>query len=58
VTGPGIATIDGKLSGVGDVYLIDAHGVVVGRTGVVTTGGRFVASTLSITNDDFMHYYP
>ncbi|MDR5755034.1 MULTISPECIES: filamentous hemagglutinin N-terminal domain-containing protein [unclassified Caballeronia] len=58
VTGPGIATIDGKLAGVGDVYLLDPHGVVVGRTGVVTTGGRFVASTLNITNDDFMRYFP
>ncbi|SAL83704.1 filamentous hemagglutinin-like protein [Caballeronia terrestris] len=58
VTGPGIATIDGKLTGVGDVYLINPHGVVVGRTGVVTTGGRFVASTLNITNDDFMRYFP
>ncbi|MFM0052513.1 two-partner secretion domain-containing protein [Caballeronia grimmiae] len=58
VTGPGIATIDGKLTGVGDVYLIDPHGVVIGRTGVVTTTGRFVASTLNITNDDFMRYFP
>ncbi|MFM0140123.1 filamentous hemagglutinin N-terminal domain-containing protein [Caballeronia grimmiae] len=58
VTGAGIATIDGKLTGVGDVYLIDPHGVVVGRSGVVTTGGRFVASTLNITNDDFMRYFP
>ncbi|MFM0140227.1 two-partner secretion domain-containing protein [Caballeronia grimmiae] len=58
VTGPGIATIDGKLTGVGDVYLIDPHGVVIGRSGVVTTGGRFVASTLSITNDNFMQYFP
>ncbi|SAL62354.1 two-partner secretion domain-containing protein [Caballeronia humi] len=58
VTGPGVATIDGKLTGVGDVYLLDPHGVVVGRTGVVTTGGRFVASTLNVTNDDFMRYFP
>ncbi|WP_250456298.1 filamentous hemagglutinin N-terminal domain-containing protein [Caballeronia sp. ATUFL_M2_KS44] len=58
VIGPGVATIDGKLTGIGDVYLIDPHGVVVGRTGVVTTGGRFVASTLNITNDDFMRYFP
>jgi filamentous hemagglutinin family protein len=34
VTGPGIATIDGKLTGIGDVYLIDPHGVVIGRSGL------------------------
>lgn len=58
VTGASIARIDGKLTGAGDVYVIDPHGVVIGRTGVVTTGGRFVASTLNITNDDFMRNFP
>ncbi|SAL07540.1 filamentous hemagglutinin outer membrane protein [Caballeronia arationis] len=58
ITGPSIARIDGKLTGVGDVYVLDPHGVVIGKTGVVATGGRFVASTLDISNGDFMRYYP
>ena len=54
VTGGEASNINGLLSGTGSVYLINPQGVLVGPLGVVTTGGRFVASTLNITNDEFM----
>jgi filamentous hemagglutinin family protein len=54
VTGAQAATIDGKLNATGSFYLIDPHGVVIGSKGVVTTGGRFVASTLDTSNAAFM----
>lgn len=55
VTGGALSAILGHLSATGSVYLINPHGVVIGRTGVVTTGGRFVASTLDVDNDAFMN---
>ncbi|WP_175943406.1 filamentous hemagglutinin N-terminal domain-containing protein [Caballeronia sp. BCC1704] len=54
VTGSNISTIDGNLSATGSFYLINSHGVLIGRQGVVTTGGRFVASTLDTSNAGFM----
>jgi filamentous hemagglutinin family protein len=54
VTGIDRSIIDGKLNATGSFYLINPHGVLVGTSGVVTTGGRFVASTLDMTNDAFM----
>ncbi len=59
VTGSEMSTIDGKLTATGSVYLINPQGVLVGRSGVITTGGRFVASTLDTDNDSFMEgsYY-
>jgi filamentous hemagglutinin family protein len=58
VTGPTASRIDGTLTGIADVYLINPQGVLIGRNGVVTTGGRFVASTLDVSNSDFMRNYP
>lgn len=54
VVGSGASNLYGTLKATGSVYLIDPHGIVVGPSGVVSTGGRFVASTLDTPNDAFM----
>ncbi|MEC5408648.1 filamentous hemagglutinin N-terminal domain-containing protein [Paraburkholderia sp. MPAMCS5] len=54
VTGGSPSAILGSLSATGSLYVINPQGIVVGRSGVISTGGRFVASTLDICNDAFM----
>jgi filamentous hemagglutinin family protein len=54
VTGGSASAILGQLSATGSLYLINPQGIVIGQTGIVTTGGRFVASTLDVGNDAFM----
>ena len=54
VIGTSPSAIFGTLSATGTVYLINPQGIVVGPTGVVSTGGRFVASTLDSDNAAFM----
>ena len=54
VTGPGISSIDGKLSASGSVYLLNPNGVIIGKSGKVNVGGNFVASTGQLSNDDFL----
>ncbi|WP_242538577.1 beta strand repeat-containing protein [Trinickia acidisoli] len=54
VTGGATSFILGKLSATGSVYLINPQGIVIGANGVVSTGGRFVASTLDVENAAFM----
>jgi filamentous hemagglutinin family protein len=54
VTGGSPSSILGSLTATGSVYLINPQGVLVGSTGVISTGGRFVASTLDIPNADFV----
>ncbi|SAK91973.1 filamentous hemagglutinin-like protein [Caballeronia catudaia] len=54
VTGGDPSVILGSLNASGSVYLINPHGVLVGPTGVIATGGRFVASTLDADNNAFM----
>jgi filamentous hemagglutinin family protein len=54
VTGTDRSIIDGNLKATGSFYLINPQGVVIGTNGVVTTGGRFVASALDVGNDAFM----
>ncbi|WP_027212650.1 two-partner secretion domain-containing protein [Burkholderia sp. WSM2232] len=54
VTGGSPSAILGRLSATGSLYVINPQGIVVGPSGVVTTGGRFVASTLDICNCSFM----
>jgi hypothetical protein len=58
VTGSTPSTIAGSLSGNGQVYLINPNGIAITPTGTVRVGGGFVASTLDLSNDDFMagHY--
>jgi len=45
VTGQSLSAIDGVLSATGSVYLLNPNGVVIGKSGVVNTGGNFLAST-------------
>jgi filamentous hemagglutinin family protein len=54
VLGAGASYIDGHLNATGSVYLINANGVIVGKTGVVNVGGAFVASTLDVSNTAFL----
>ena len=54
VTGSDLSAIFGTLDATGSVYLINRNGVVFGASGVVNTGGSFVASTLDIDNADFL----
>ncbi|WP_080405895.1 filamentous hemagglutinin N-terminal domain-containing protein [Burkholderia ubonensis] len=58
VTGGDPSTILGTLTASGSVYLINPQGIVVGPGGVVSTGGRFVASTLDTNNAAFMNGGP
>ena len=58
VTGGDTSMIMGALSATGSVYLINPQGVVIGNNGTVTTGGRFVASTLDTDNASFMNGGP
>ncbi|MGF6936129.1 filamentous hemagglutinin family protein [Paraburkholderia sp. UCT70] len=54
VTGGSPSAILGRLSATGSLYVINPQGIVVGPSGVISTGGRFVASTLDVCNDAFM----
>jgi filamentous hemagglutinin family protein len=54
ITGGTPSQILGTLSATGSVYLINPNGIVIGKSGVVSTGGSFVASTLDIGNAMFM----
>jgi filamentous hemagglutinin family protein len=54
VTANAPSAILGNLNATGSVYLINPQGIVVGPSGVVSTGGRFVATTLDLSNGDFM----
>ena len=54
VTGGQMSAILGTLNATGSVYLVNPNGIVVGRTGVVNTGGRFVATTLDVTDADLL----
>jgi hypothetical protein len=54
VTGTGLSELDGQLIATGGVWLINPNGVIVGKTGVVSTGGSFVASTLDVSDSAFL----
>ena len=53
VTGTATSSIAGQLNANGQVFLINPNGIVIGKTGVVRTGG-FAASSLGMTDSDFM----
>lgn len=55
VTGNERSVIDGTLTATSHFYLVNPQGVLIGKNGVVTTGGRFIASTLDTDNDHFMN---
>ncbi|MBT2793502.1 filamentous hemagglutinin N-terminal domain-containing protein [Paraburkholderia strydomiana] len=54
ITGGSPSAILGRLSATGSLYVINRQGIVVGPSGVIKTGGRFVASTLDVCSDAFM----
>jgi len=53
VTGGNPSEIYGTLQGNGNVFLINPNGILIGPSGLIHVGG-FVASTLNLSNDDFM----
>ncbi|PZU88317.1 MAG: hypothetical protein DI528_05505 [Shinella sp.] len=54
VTGNLGSQIDGSLTATGSLYLVNRAGIVVGRDGVVSTGGDFFASTHDVTDQQFL----
>ncbi len=55
VTGLGASHINGSLSATGSLFLLNKNGVIIGAGGQVLTGGDFVASTLDISDSDFLN---
>ncbi|MFJ6328807.1 MULTISPECIES: filamentous hemagglutinin N-terminal domain-containing protein, partial [unclassified Rhizobium] len=53
VTGQTTSTIAGQINANGQVYLINPNGIAITNSGTVKAGA-FVASTLGISDDDFM----
>ena len=54
VTGTTGSTIAGEITANGSVYLINPNGIQITSTGTVNVGRGFVASTLDMTDGDFM----
>ena len=54
VTGSTASSIAGQISSNGAVYLVNPNGIAITSTGTVNTAGGFVASTLAITDANFM----
>ncbi|HEV2498123.1 MAG TPA: YDG domain-containing protein [Terriglobia bacterium] len=54
VLGGNLSAIEGELTATGSVYLINPNGIVVGPSGKVITGGSFIGSTLTVSNQRFM----
>ncbi len=54
VTGDNLSEIHGTLQANGKVYFINPNGVIVGSSGIVDVSS-FIASTLDITNEEFMN---
>ncbi|MGO4715081.1 YDG domain-containing protein [Bradyrhizobium sp. 2TAF24] len=54
VTGATPSTIAGAINANGQVYLVNPNGIAITNSGTVNTGGGFVASTLGISDSDFM----
>src|ERR1700732_3383147 len=54
VTGNTPSTIAGTIRANGEVYLVNPNGIAITPSGTVNVGGGFVASTLGISDHDFM----
>lgn len=54
VTGSATSDIAGSLTGNGQVYIINPNGIAITSTGTVKVGGGFVASTLDVSDGDFL----
>ncbi|MBV8471847.1 MAG: filamentous hemagglutinin N-terminal domain-containing protein, partial [Hyphomicrobiales bacterium] len=55
VTGSSSSTIAGQLDANGQVYLVNPNGIAITRSGAVRADGGFVASTLAISDQDFLN---
>ena len=53
--GASASQIDGQIQSNGQVFLINPNGIAISSTGVVNTTGGFVASTLDVSDTDFMN---
>ncbi|MFP4896590.1 filamentous hemagglutinin N-terminal domain-containing protein [Paraburkholderia sp. EG304] len=53
VTGGPPFAILGKVAATGNLYVVNPHGIVVAPSGVISTGGRFVASARSARRGRF-----
>lgn len=58
VTGSTRSSIAGAVTGNRQVYLINPNGITITCFGSVKVGGRFVASTLDIKDEDFLKGKP
>ena len=54
VTGDTPSTIAGSLNANGQVYLVNPNGISISKSGTVSAGSGFVASTLNINDRDFL----
>lgn len=54
VTAKDASTIAGAMNANGQVFLVNQNGVVITKDGKIATQGGFVASTMNITDEDFM----
>lgn len=54
VTGKDASTIAGAMNANGQVFLVNQNGVVITKDGKIAARGGFVASTMNITDEDFM----
>jgi filamentous hemagglutinin family protein len=54
VTGTTLSSIAGSITANGQVYLVNPNGIAITNSGTVNVGGGFVASTLGISDADFM----
>ena len=54
-SGASASQIDGQIQSNGQVFLINPNGIAISSTGVVNTTGGFVASTLDVSDTDFMN---
>ena len=55
VTGPNASLLAGTLQSTGSVFLVNASGITITPTGQIETGANFVASSLAISDADFMN---
>ena len=54
VNGGNISSILGSLISSGTIYLINPEGILIGPGAHINTGGDFLASTLNVSNPEFM----
>jgi filamentous hemagglutinin family protein len=54
ITGGNPTEILGRIEATGSVYVLNPNGVMVGRSGVIATGGTFAAATRGFADDRFM----